>query len=216
MAGAAGRHRRGGSGWPGALEGRTQPGQVLFVDPLALNVLVVVLLIAEDPLERRAGVLHVPTAVHHEDEVADVLDQRAEAALARDERLLRLSAHGHVVGHRFHGDQLAQLIAQQHTAVFEPGVGAVCAPPADRHQRLGLLHGLVDDGEVVGVHELPPQLGIGVEVLRRQAQDAAHAGAHVLELEVGNDAEAVAHEVLRAFDEQPEALVTGPQLRDQA
>ena len=66
-----GRSRRLGVG-----EGGTQAREVVGMHELAVHPEPVLLWrVAQDAVERRAGVLHLPSRAHDDDEVADVLHQ---------------------------------------------------------------------------------------------------------------------------------------------
>ena len=206
------RSGHGGARGVGVDEGGAQSREVVGMDELAVHSeLALLWRIPQDAVERWAGVLQVALGADHDDEVAHVLHERAEAALAGFDLFPGDGGLGDVVGQALDGDQLAVLVVDGHAPMLEVDVLTVGAAPAhdDRLGRVELLAGLL---AVVGMDQLVPDVGVVEEALWGDAEDRHGAVAHMLETWVGYEAEPVADEVPSALDEEAEALVGGTEV----
>ena len=186
------RHRLVGAAGP--LEGAPQGGQVVLVDELGMAVLEVGRLPSDDPRDRRADVPEMPVAVDGDDEVADILHERSEPALAGLERLHGDLALAHVVGNPLHAHGPALVVEDQRPAVLEPGVRPV-GPAPPNHGGGGQVPRPFQRPEVIGMDERPPEVGLGIEGLRRDPEDGLCARGHVFALGLGEEPVPVAEDV---------------------
>src|SRR5581483_10959519 len=154
------RRRRVGTRRLGVGEGGPQASKVVGVDAFAAQTFA--LLRADppqQPFERRARVLELALGTHHDDEVADVLHQRSEAAFAGFHLFAGKHSLGDVVGQTLDGDEIAGLVVHRHAPVLEVHVLTVGPPPADDNRLARVeLHGRLR--AVVGVDELVPDPGL--------------------------------------------------------
>jgi hypothetical protein len=117
---------------------------------------------------------NVPLLIQHEDGVVfNSFHQEPEALFTLFERLLGFLGLGHVPGNALDRHQLARLIVDGLVALLGPDHPPILAKRADGEGDFRVAQHLLEEMLVVRVSYLEPQLGIGVVLLKRVADDGS-------------------------------------------